>query len=71
MRKIIITALGVSLIAASTVQMAAAAEHHHHARKAVGTPASEHSWQQFRDAPDSRDWPVGNNLYRLYNEGNA
>jgi hypothetical protein len=71
MRKMIMIALGVSLIAASSVQMAAAAEHHHHARKAVGAPISEHSGQQFRETPDSLDWPAGNNVYRLYNEGNA
>ncbi len=71
MRKIIITALGVSLIAASTVQMAAAAEHHRHAGKVVSTPTSQQSRQQFRDAHDSLDWPAGNNLSRLYNEGNA
>jgi hypothetical protein len=45
MRKTILTLLGVSLIAASTVQMAAAAEHHH-ARNTVRAPASE----QFRNS---------------------
>ncbi len=45
MRKTILTILGASLIAASTVQMAAAAEHHN-ARKTVRAPASE----QFRNS---------------------
>jgi hypothetical protein len=58
MRKTILTLLGASLIAASTMQMAAAAEPHH-ARKIVRAPASE----QFRNsnaylAPvaDQSDW---------------
>jgi hypothetical protein len=49
MRKIIITALGLSVIAVSTVQMAAAAERHQHARKV----ARAHASQQFRDANNS------------------
>jgi hypothetical protein len=67
MRKLFITALGVSLIGAATMQMASAAERHHHARQVVHAPAS----QQFHDPHDSLDWPLGNNLSRLYNEGNA
>jgi hypothetical protein len=70
MRKILMIALGVSLIAASSVQMSAAAERHHHARKVVHTPNSP-QWQQFRDSHNSLDWPAGNNLSRLYNEGNS
>ena len=67
MRKTIITALGVSLIAASTVQMAAAAERHHHARKVNHARAT----QYFRDANNSIDWPAtaGSELV-LYNIGN-
>ena len=70
MRKILMIALGVSLIAASSVQVAAATEHHHHARKVVRTPTSQ-QWEQFRGARNSLDWPTGNNLSRLYNEGNS
>jgi len=70
MRKILMIALGVSLIAASSVQMAAAAERHHHARKVVRTPTSQ-QWQQFRDSHNSLDWPAGPNLFLLYNGGNA
>ena len=48
MRKIIVTALGASLIAASTVQMAAAAKHHQ------GGKADRVSTSQpFRDANGS------------------
>ncbi len=70
MRKILMIALGVSLFAASSVQMAAATERHHHARKVVRTPTSQ-QWEQFRGARNSTDWPNGNNLSRLYNEGNS
>jgi len=63
MRKIIITALGLSVIAVSSVQMAAAAERHHHARKVSHAVAS----QQFRDANNSLDWPAGSDLFLLYN----
>ena len=69
MRKILMVALGVSLIAASSVQVAAAGERHH-SRKVVRTPTSE-QWQQFRGARNSTEWPAGNNLSRLYNEGNS
>ena len=69
MRKILMAALGVSLIAASSVQVAAAAERHH-ARKVVRTPTSE-QWQQFRGARNSLEWPKGQDLSRLYNEGNS
>jgi len=48
MRKIIVIALGVSLIAASTVQIAAAATHHQ-GGKADRAPTS----QPFRDANGS------------------
>jgi uncharacterized membrane protein len=51
MRKIILTALGASLVAASTVQMAAAAEHHH-GRRADRAPTS----QKFRNANDCTAW---------------
>jgi hypothetical protein len=70
MRKILMIALGVSLIAASSVQTAAAAERHNHARKVIRAPTSQ-QWQQFRDSHNSLDWPVGNSLSRLYNEGNS
>jgi hypothetical protein len=70
MRKILMIALGVSLIAASSVQVAAATEHHHHAHKVIRAPTSE-QWEQFRDSHNSLDWPTGNNLSRLYNEGNS
>jgi hypothetical protein len=53
MRKIILTVVGASLIAASTIQMAAAAGHHTH--KADRAPAS----QQFRNANNSADWSAG------------
>lgn len=69
MRKILMIALGVSLIAASSVQMAAATERHH-ARKVVRTPTTE-QWQQFRGARNSMEWPNGNSLSRLYSEGNS
>jgi hypothetical protein len=67
MRKILTTALGLSLIAAATMQMASAAERHRHVRHIVHTQTN----QQFRDAHDSLDWPLGNNTSRLYNEGNS
>jgi hypothetical protein len=57
MRKIILTALGVWLIAASTVQIAVAAEHHY-GRKADRATTS----QKFRNAngslarPARSDW---------------
>jgi hypothetical protein len=69
MQKILMIALGVSLIAASSVQTAAAAERHH-GRKVVHTPTSQ-QWQQFRDSHNSLDWPAGNSISRLYNEGNS
>jgi len=53
MRKIILTVVGASLIAASTIQMAAAAGHHTH--KADRAPTS----QQFRNANNSADWSTG------------
>jgi hypothetical protein len=53
MRKIILTVVGASLIAASTIQMAAAAGHH--TNKADRAPAS----QQFRNANNSADWSAG------------
>lgn len=52
MRKIILAALGASLIAASTVQMAAAAEHHQ-GRRAGRAPTC----QKFRNANESTAWP--------------
>jgi predicted phage tail protein len=69
MRKILMIALGVSLIAASSVQVAAAGERHH-SRKIVRAPTSE-QWQQFRGARNSVEWPNGNSVSRLYNEGNS
>ncbi len=64
MRKIILTVLGASLIAASTAQMAAAAEHHH-ARRV--TPASE----QFRNANNAVAWPAQPGWYSDYSEGHV
>src|SRR5882724_9120438 len=63
MRKILMVALGVSLIAASSVQVAAATERHR-ARKVVRAPTSE-QWRQFRGARNSTEWPNGSNLSRL------
>lgn len=67
MRKIITTALGVSLIAASTVQMAAAAERHHRAHKVSHVLAN----QQFRDAQNSLDWPASSELFLIYNNNGS
>jgi hypothetical protein len=53
MRKIILTVLGASLMAASTIPMAAAAEHHTH--KADRAAAN----QQFRNANNAVDWSAG------------
>jgi len=68
MRKIILTALGGSLIAASMVQMAAAAERHHQGRKAARAPIS----QQFRNANNSLALPADTTPeFVIYNGGNA
>ena len=53
MRKTVLTILGASLIAGSTVHMTAAAEPH--ARKVDRTPVP--TSQQFRSANDSLGWP--------------
>jgi hypothetical protein len=53
MRKIIVTAFGAALIAASTAQMAAASQPHH-ARKAERTMASE----PFRNANNAIATPA-------------
>jgi predicted phage tail protein len=66
MRKIILTALGASLIAASTMQMAIAAEHHD-GRKADRVSTS----QQFRNANDSLAWPARLAWSSDYSEGHV
>ena len=53
MRKIISTALGAALMAASTVQAAAAAQHHH-ARKVERAISAE----RFRNAHDAATSPA-------------
>jgi hypothetical protein len=53
MRKIVLTVVGASLMAASTIQMAAAAGNHVH--KADRAAAS----QQFRNANNAADWSAG------------
>jgi hypothetical protein len=68
MRKILMVALGVSLIAVSSVQVAAAGERHH-SRKVVRTPTSE-QWQQFRGARNSPDWQKQPSPFTV-NGGNA
>jgi hypothetical protein len=66
MRKIILAALGASLIAASTVQMAAAAEHRHE-RWADRAPTC----QKFRNASDSGAWPsTAESKFLLYHTVN-
>ena len=64
MRKIILTALGASLIAASTVQIAAAAEHHY-GRKADRATTS----QKFRNANGSLAWPTQSRWSSEYSSG--
>jgi cysteine synthase len=58
MRKILLTALGAALIAASSAQVAAASETHHarraiHARNAAQTQMAP----QFRNANNAVVWP--------------
>ena len=66
MRKIILAALGASLIAASTVQMAAAAEHHQ-GRRDGRAPTC----QKFRNANDSTAWPsTAESKFLLYHTVN-
>ena len=66
MRKIILAALGASLIAASTVQMATAAEHHP-GRRADRAPTC----QKFRNASDSAAWPsTAESKFLLYHTVN-
>jgi hypothetical protein len=64
MRKIILTALGASLIATSTMQMAVAAEYHH-GRKSDRVSTS----QQF--ANDSLAWPAQSARSSDYGEGHV
>ena len=66
MRKTILTVLGVSLMVASSVQMAAAAEHHH-VRKVYRAPASE----PFRNGNGSLAWPAQSNWNPDYTDGHA
>ncbi len=63
MRKTILTVLGATLVAATTIQMAAASEHR--ARKAFRAPAS----QQFRNAEDSVAWSAQPGWYSRYSGG--
>jgi hypothetical protein len=58
MRKIILTALGVALVAAATAQAAVASEHHH-ARRALRVPAAMEApaATQFRNANNAVIWP--------------
>ena len=53
MRKTVLTILGASLIAGSTVHMTAAAERHVRKVERAPVPTS----QQFRNANDSFAWP--------------
>jgi hypothetical protein len=66
MRKLILTVLGTSLIAASTVQMASATEHRH-AGKAERAAVS----QQFRNANNAMAWPAQPNWVSDYTEGHV
>ena len=59
MRKTILAILGVSLIGASTAQIAAASEHH--ARKTLRAPVP--TGQQFRNARDSATWSAQPGAY--------
>lgn len=63
MRKTILTVLGATLVAATTIQMAAASEHR--ARKAFRAPES----QQFRNAEDSVAWSAQPGWYSRYSGG--
>jgi hypothetical protein len=69
MRKTVLTFLGASLIAASTVQMAAAAERHAHRAERAPAPSSE----QFRNANDSLDVPSADaqQYWSDYSEGHV
>jgi hypothetical protein len=66
MKKIILTALAASLIAASTATMAAAAERHH-AHKVYRATASE----GFRNANNAIAWPAQPNWVSDYTEGHV
>jgi hypothetical protein len=66
MRKLILTALGASLIAALTMQMASAAEHRH-TGKVERVPVS----QQFRNANNAVAWPAQPNWASDYTEGHV
>jgi hypothetical protein len=65
MRKTILTVLGATLVAATTIQMAAASEHR--ARKAFRAPAP--ASQQFRNAEDSVAWSAQPGRYSGYSGG--
>jgi hypothetical protein len=71
MRKTILTVLGATLVAATTIQMAAASEHR--ARKAFSAPASQQfrapASQQFRNAEDSVAWSAQPGWYSRYSGG--
>ncbi len=64
MRKTILTLLALSLLTASSVQLASASERHH-ARKV--TPAT----QQFRNANNAVAWPAQPNWVSDYTEGHV
>ncbi len=61
MRKIILTVLATSLVAASTATMAVASERHH-VRKVDRAPVS----QQFRNANNAVAFPAQPNPYEGY-----
>jgi hypothetical protein len=65
MRKTILTVVGATLIAATTIQTAAASEYR--ARKAFRTPAP--AGQQFRNADDSMAWSAQPGRYSGYSGG--
>jgi hypothetical protein len=66
MRKTILAALGASLMAASSVQMAAAAEHHH-GRRADRAPTC----QKLRNGNDFTAWPsTAESKFLLYHTVN-
>ncbi|MGA7810520.1 hypothetical protein [Bradyrhizobium sp.] len=74
MRRIVLTALGVALIAASTAQAATASEYHH-ARRAVRAPVGAQAPvpPQFRNANNAVIWPSPSEPESLsdYSEGHV
>jgi Ni/Co efflux regulator RcnB len=74
MRKILLTVLGVALIAASSAQVATASETHH-ARRALHARAATQAQMapQFRNANDAVVWPSQSESSALsdYSEGHV